>query len=377
MAVVTRYFGVTSAGAGDGTTYANRAELFSGGAWSSVITGFNFTADSLVARIAPGTYACSQSLASGLFANPPTAANPLILHGSDSSGNMLEPTQPDWVSAQPATWDSGLPLIETTTNITTINLATAHCRLIAFLSTGVGGTGGVINNAASGDWIAVTNSTNATNATGISASAPNLSNVVVRMTGDSYSAGVIGSAYRRNIRIEGVTGSSGNRRGYQNLTLSTPAVGLTIIGCPGGAFNSSTSTASSINMLSCTLVNCGTGITGSSGVGITSSSRIARCFIANNSGFGIDAQTTPLLVTACRLRNNTSGNFTNFGNYPTDIYNFTAVGSDAAEFVNAAAGDYRIKYGSEYWGLGIGAGDEPAPAGGLGFNRSMLGGFRE
>ena len=71
MAIVTRYFSTASAGAGDGTTWANRAILFTGGAWSTVITGFAFNgSDSMVARIGPGTYTVTVGMASGLFANP-------------------------------------------------------------------------------------------------------------------------------------------------------------------------------------------------------------------------------------------------------------------------------------------------------------------
>ncbi len=88
MATVTRYFSTAGAGTADGTSWANRAALFSGGAWSTVITGFNFTgSDSLECRIGPGSYTITASLASGLFANAPTVSNPLILQGCDSSGS--------------------------------------------------------------------------------------------------------------------------------------------------------------------------------------------------------------------------------------------------------------------------------------------------
>src|SRR5689334_12015839 len=102
MAITTRYFSTTGAGAADGTTWADRAALFSAGNWSTVITGFNFAGtDSMVARVGPGNYTCSQSLASGLFANPPTIANPLILHACDSSGNLIDPPSPTWTADLP------------------------------------------------------------------------------------------------------------------------------------------------------------------------------------------------------------------------------------------------------------------------------------
>src|SRR5690606_38306544 len=121
----------TAAGDETGSSWANRATLFSEGNWSTVITGFDFSgSDSLKCLIGPGTYTCSQALASGLFANAPTAANPLILHGCDGSGVALTPSNPGWVSAQPVDWDSGLPLIATSTNTTVSNLANSVLRLL-------------------------------------------------------------------------------------------------------------------------------------------------------------------------------------------------------------------------------------------------------
>src|SRR5687767_60995 len=137
MAIVTRYFSTTGAGAADGTTWADRAELFSGGNWSTVITGFAFNAsDALKCLIGPGTYTCSQALASGLFTNPPTLLNPLILHGCDGSGVQLEPEAPAWTAAQPVTWDTNLPVIATTTNIATLGLALTTARLLKFTGSG-------------------------------------------------------------------------------------------------------------------------------------------------------------------------------------------------------------------------------------------------
>jgi hypothetical protein len=81
---------------------------------------------------------------------------------------------------------------------------------------------------------------------------------------------------------------------------------------------------------------------------------------------GIDGQSAArIIVSNCRLRNNTS-NFSGMGNYPETFSVVTAAGTDADEFVNAAAGDYRIKNTSTYWGKNLGPGDEPAASGGSG-----------
>jgi hypothetical protein len=47
-------------------------------------------------------------------------------------------------------------------------------------------------------------------------------------------------------------------------------------------------------------------------------------------------------------------------NYLNLVNNYTAAGTDTDEFVDAPAGDYRIKLGSAYWGKNIGAGDQPS-----------------
>ena len=133
MSIIVRYFSTSSAGAGDGTSWANRAALFTGGAWSTVITGFAFNgSDSMEARVGPGTYSITVALASGSFANPPTVTNPLIIHGADSSGNLLSPPDPDWTSNM-ADWDaSSLPILDTSSNINTLNLAACYPRLLKF-----------------------------------------------------------------------------------------------------------------------------------------------------------------------------------------------------------------------------------------------------
>lgn len=48
---------------------------------------------------------------------------------------------------------------------------------------------------------------------------------------------------------------------------------------------------------------------------------------------------------------------------PPEWGNVTTSGTDADEYVDAGAGDYRIKNTSVYWGMGIGAGDQTAAGG--------------
>jgi hypothetical protein len=93
---------------------------------------------------------------------------------------------------------------------------------------------------------------------------------------------------------------------------------------------------------------------------------------AKLSASGISTSGMVVEVSDCRIRDTVSGAFDGMGNYPDSFGNDTteagadADARDAAELVDAANGDYRIKYGSAYWGKGLGAGDGPAPASGGG-----------
>lgn len=370
MAIVVRYFSTSGAGAADGTTWADRAALFSAGNWSSVITGFAFNgSDSLEARIGPGTYTCSQSLASALFANPPTVANPLTLHGCDSSGNRLAPSNPGWQSAQPVDWDSGLPVIATTTNLQTFNLATLIARHIKLTASGRNGV--VAGVTALMDWCIVENSTSSSSAAGIQQGI--VQNCSVVMSGTSYDYGLqIGnSTIAKNVRVVG-GGSSGNRYGITMNGTSTLPVGvmLTSILNGGAGFASiSTNTAQRFNLSKCVFANNGgSGLLLASTASQTSYCEIDACMITGNGGYGIDAQSGARTVaTNNRLRDNTSGNFNGFGNYPTDLDNYVTDSDDATDYADSGTYDFRTaKENATLWGKGYGM-DEPntAAAGGV------------
>lgn len=65
MAIVIRYFSTASAGSGDGTTWADRAVFFTGGAYSTVLTNFDFSgSDTLHCYLGPGTYGIGETLGS-------------------------------------------------------------------------------------------------------------------------------------------------------------------------------------------------------------------------------------------------------------------------------------------------------------------------
>jgi hypothetical protein len=376
MAIVTRYFSTTGAGAADGTTWADRAALFSAGNWSTVITGHDFAgSDSMVARIEGGlTYTCSQALASGLFANAPRAANPLILHGCDSSGNLLTPPDPDWTSDQPAWSTSTLPIIATTTNIATFNLTWGLYRLIGLTASGRTG-GEVVSQARYSDWISLVNSTANTSTAGFANSGyMRITNSVVSMTGSSYGVGINahGESTVHNCRVLGVAGTSGARDGlrysgtFGSADTSTGFSRCTVVGHGGSGVATSGPTGARYVVDRCVIAGNGAnGVVTDTDASQTEPIVVLNSMITGNGTFGINGQSQSHVVAAMnRLRNNTSGNFDGLRNYPTDFGNETAAGTDADEYVDSAGGDYRIKNTSSMWSKGYGVSDQPPTGGG-------------
>lgn len=379
MGLVVRYFSTSSAGAADGTTWADRAALFSAGNWSSVITGFSFAgSDSLRCRIGPGTYTCSQALASGLFANPPStsAGNLLFLEAAEDGGTLWSPPTPAWSAARPMWSVTGMPVIDTSTNIATVNLAGCALRGIHFNASGRT-SGGVVDGYGSMSWCQITNSAGNTSAVGVNTTnAAAMTNCVVRMTGSAFRAAVrfTSSQLANNVRLEGnASASSGNRRGLELNPgeASTGCFRVLANGFVGGGIvSTSTNAGNSIKVVRSVLANNGgSGIVGNSTASQTRVGEIVRSMITGNGAYGVDASSSRLLVKLCRLRDNTSGNFNGLGQFPTDWGNETASGSDAAEYVDASNADitqrdFRIKSTSSYWGLDFGIEDQAASTAG-------------
>jgi len=364
----------------DGTTWDKRAALFAGGAWSAVITAFNFTSgsDSLYCLIEGNkTYTISASLTSATFTSgAPSVTKPIFFAGCDSSGNALEPPDGNWTSDQPVFDTSGFPTLATTTNIATINLSfnVAFCYLLKFTATA--NTTGLVVQGVTVDWCYLTSSSSNTSATVYGASSV-ISNSVVETTGTSYGA-VCNSERQYNVRVIGnSSATSGNRNGYQGATATINILRCTYINHVGSAVAStSTSTAFQANIDSCTIHGCGTGIKHPATASQTGSSRIQNCYIAGSTTAGIDLQSANNCIIAYnRLRDNgTSGNFTGTGNWPTteNALNYTTDSDDASELVNVAGGDYRIKNTATIWGKGFGVSEEP-PASSAGGSFAFIG----
>jgi hypothetical protein len=180
-----------------------------------------------------------------------------------------------------------------------------------------------------------------------------------------------------NCRVVNEAATSGTRDAIlvQNTNAGPVIIGNTIIGFVVGIRTGAgwtTSTASFI--LNNTIYGCSShGIeqahsgtpTAASGSYAIDSNLILNC-----GGWGIVQTIDFTTVNNNRIRDCVSGAISNA---ELDYDNITSAGTDADELVSVAGGDYRIKAGSAIWGLGIGAGDEPASGGGPALTPTLRG----
>lgn len=369
MAIQVKYASTSAAGAGDGSSWANRAALFASGLWGAVVTSHSAT-DSVIVYIGPGTYTCSQALESGIMGNAPGVKTPLILHGCDGSGNPLTPADQGWTSDQPGWDDSGLPNIQTTTNIATLNLANTSARFIKLSASGRNGP--IVTNGTFFDWCSVVNSTS--NSSAIAAQAAlRYTNCLLQCSGNAFDTVMFApnASIIRNCRIWG-TGSSGNRRGITYNGSNQPALidSCTVFGVGGDGITSvSTNTGQLFFVLRSVIYGCGgTAIKPNNTLSQTAAHQFVQNMVVASGAYGIDAQSRAVVVAINnRLRNNTSGNFNGLGNLPDYFWNETGSGSDSDEFVDASGKDFRIKNTSSLWGKGFGVSDQPAGGGTVAF----------
>lgn len=382
MTIVKRYFSTAAAGTGDGTSWANRAELFPSGAWSTIITGHNFTNDTLHCFIGPGNYTAPELVsASFTVAAPSKIFNRLGLFGCDNNGTLLQPVNPSWVSAQPP-WDSsGMPIItadsgfsdgvslqlymlkivRTSSNylikIGSTDLCTANWCILEVTGSGDLGSNAIIN---------VTNSQ------------ANVANCCLAIPNASGYQGIIHTTNTWirafNCRLEGSPSATlGERYGFSSRRTSVDqtCTHCTVFNTPNEAIVLADATVSS----SGTTLNVHNNVVIGSSMKLQLHSDVSSTDIPvgifNNVVVGssvnpaIDARGPRSVLFNNRLRNNISNASSDITAYQdVDLFNWTAAGNDADEFVFPAIHDYRIKNTSQYWGKNIGAGDEPAAGGG-------------
>ena len=369
MSVVIRYFSDSGVGAANGSTWNDRAAFLDGGVVSTGISMFDFSTDSLEARVEGGkTYTLTTGFATASFSgvSTPSASNGLFIIGCDSSGNRLTPNDYNWNCCKGPLDVTGYPVFLTTTNISTISAINVS---LAYIDCQATNRSSVMISAVNRFmyYCRVWNKMSHTSASVINWSTPfkatNCEFSVSGVTGFS-SIGTSALDLVDNCRIVGSSGATtGSRNGFTYNSGSTnPDVvtHLCLIDLPGTAIgNTSAATAAGMSITGLTINNCGTGLyigAASSGNG---SLMVANSYISN-CGVGISIATTgeySAYLLNTRLRNTID--ITGIGDGPSgDPFFFNAAGSDSAEFVNASAGDYRIKSTSTYWNRHIGAGEE-------------------
>lgn len=378
MAIVTRYFSTSSAGAGDGTSWADRAALIVSSQWSSIIRSFNFSgSDSLIALVGPGTYVCNQSLADAAFTNPPRLGKTLTIAACDSSGNQIGPVDPNWSAAQPI-WDlTNIPRIEVAANIRIANQSWTHFRNLHFLNPSTNNNTGGVTGGGYFSWCVIENNQSGASASGVAAtSAGSYTNCAVKVTGSTFDYAVdiaTTSTSFNNVRIEtNASASSGNRAAFKKRGNAPQQLNRVVIyGAPLIGFDhQNDGTVSYLWLQNCIAYGCGTA--GARQAATTTLTRLCNydsCIFVNNGTYGVDTGGDNVVLTNSRLRDNGTADRSNTNIPLVDCV--TSAGVDADEFVDAASGDLRIKNTSSLWGKGIGAGDEPPPTGGGGGTRGF------
>lgn len=371
MSITVRYFSTSSAGAADGTTWNDRAALFSAGNWSSVITGFDFSgANSLECRIGPGTYTDGQNFTSALFTNAPRIAQPLFFTAVDSSGSEWIPPNGAWSSAQPLWSQTGSaeqPILSMSNNAVTIGCAHVHWRGIRFLHSARTG-GGVITAAGTLEWFTLENSASNTASVGVdSATVVSMRNGIITMSGTAYSCCAQQATEGQNIRLVGnASASSGNRNGLR-LSSNTVYVYDQITVCDhaaDGIAQTSTGTSVRLVLTRSTVVTCGGDGMQFDTANVTTPQAVSQCLFANNGGWGINnASTAEVYISDCRFRDNTSGSITGEGNYMASGFGIYTTDAADTEFVDYAGKDFRVASAATIAGRGFGAGQQSASGG--------------
>lgn len=374
MAVVTRYFSTAAAGAGDGTSWANRAQFVNAGTYSSVITGFSFAgSDSLRILLGPGTHSITSALSLSA-----TAANPCFIEGCDSSGNALTPPDPDWMAAQADFDVSGFPLIDTASNIAfvTNNHVTLKCLNLSSSASNMA----FVQNVRKIVWCCILNTVSQSSAAAATMTSGSVENSILKCTGTAHGAVMTftGNGFIENTKITGnSSASSGVREGVRITATTNPHIDSCVIrNCVAGIDYTSTSANVVPYVRNNVIYNCTTGVY------VQQTSQTVRGIIANNMIIGGSDGITadfPQDLYNNRLRGQSNAAFSaGITNVPTTALNYTDSGSDSDEFVDTSTEDFRIKSTSTYYGRYIGAGDQivAGSSGGLIVHPGLSGGFR-
>lgn len=379
MAVQTFYWSTSAAGTGDGSSWANRAALLSGGSFSGTFQDIDHGADTILHLIGPGTYNISVALNAASFSEAAPGINSLaIFHACDSSGNIWTPPSPNWCSAEPV-WDTSNMPVFAFSSTGQINLT--HFAMRGFV---VSQSGTVVPLAGGRlfDWCSVSSSWSNAAAQCISTVNGTVSNTYATVTGSTNGAciNMSGLGTIVNCRCFGnSSASAGNRSGIQLAAGGAGSSSVlqknTTINCTVG-INCTNTTGTVQNILNNVVYNCTTGIAISNSTA-TAIGRIAGNMLIGPGSGSAFTSSYPHGLLNNRLRGWSTNFPAGFNNWPASSFNITDSGNDSDEFVNVGTGDYRIKSTSTYAGKQIGAGDEvSAGASGIIVHPGLSGGFR-
>lgn len=358
MALVVRYFSTSAAGSGDGTTWANRAELFPSGSWPTIISANDFSVDSLECRIGPGTYVPTQRLQGSIYSvSAPTATSVgrLFLCGAGSDGVAIVPD--GWNCAEGPLPTAGFPLFEPTGTATTLAFFTdvsMQCLCV------VSNPNDAIILLVTGyfHFVKIRNTRNgAAGVQAVNGGDGYFANCDLECSGTGFAQIAI-AAKLKNVRIVGnIAATIGNRNGVVSNSQHDSGP-LCVINCPNsGILTTATNVNARMFLSDVTIDNCGTGVNASSVTALNGAMRLSNAYIANCAN-GLNHNAGHYYLSNVRLRNTT--NIQTAAIHP--VSSFDAAGSDS-EYANKGAGDYRMKAGSAYHNEMIGAGDEPSTGG--------------
>jgi hypothetical protein len=355
MALVTRYFDVTGAGAADGTSYANRAPLFVTGNLNSIIRGFSFAADALDCICEPGTYTQSVTVNAASFTSG-TPSRPRRLMIRTAGWSQL-----GWKSPQPfaGLWNNAVRI-----NCSTAGVGWSGTGWDAFFQ-GVyfnwnssaeligncqfemldcylhqAGSGRLFGSNSLTANNCVFHNSNTTATVSMANIGSNLANCRIEMNLAGASTNILSNP------------NSGSSGGWQDCTFVGPGIGIK-------------HSISNPNFPSVFIDRC-TFHVGADAIFLTDtatniqSQRCTRSFISSG-GQGIKFYDTRCFIWDNVIRCTGTPINAISTNIPSNLNIIPTAAFDTTHFVDAANGDYRIKYGSAYWGKDIGAGDGPIP----------------
>ncbi len=349
-----RYFGVAGAGSQSGTSYADRAPLLNSGVISTIITEYDFSneTEGLICYVDSGSYSQTTVLDAAAFTNGAPNRNCPLAFVAAPGGTLWTPPDPNWNCGQPI-WDTtGMPLIMGTVVLVTNLFTYAY---------GMRYSSAVNNNTINGlscNWCEILNTGSGTSGQATNATR-GLSNCVAGCTGNGWVRVLtLASGHPvNNVRVYGnPSGANGTRGGlYNGNNASIHWDTFCVFDCPGyGVMNNAA--GSYMSVANATIVNCGTGID-CSGTATTYGNFFINTVLTDNSA---DYQLGGAVI---RHRNRIARNIATSVSmaWPGSL-DYMIAGS-TSEFVDYAGRDFRMKYGTDYWGLGIGCGDEPYPHG--------------